>query len=874
MIKSEQKKINDLEEYDFKKLFNLLRKEGDIYQDILEKKDRLINNINFVYPKLQETILIRAAKNQHKDIVEELLSHPHIKVDAKGKDNETALMKATKRKHDDIVEMLLPNYSLSEINSKFNKGKDKNTALYQAVKNNDNKIVGKFLGLWLRLDYTTKRHLSDTAAFYNNNWGMTNLIMEKWNKKDTVWRDKRKLARVFTDKVVNEEGRYKFKKYLDKYSYNHRQDWEPIFLKVVKRNHGLADFLLDLNSHFKNIDLGLNLKNEKDRKTETALNYLARNWEKKGVVNLVKKIVKAGGDITIEYKNRNVIEESIYYNDSNNNKDLIKTLIDLSINVQKISDQSYRARVMTSLGVLSIPLSKYLLEQKNDIIDLKNKEGMTALMKAVCKDKTEHVDFLLKNGANVNVTDNKWNTPLMRYVKKGRTHNTKKRTGHYLRTMTLLIKAGIENIGHRNKEWYTVLELVKERKKNCNDYATKKKEKLQAIIYLFDMVFKGKVAKSNRVLNVNPRSIKKMRSISASVAKKKKKREKEVYKKINDWIEKWNYKKVEKIAATMKFNNHRKNKEMIKKILKEEQDKILKFFLKNHSYIFSKQSLDFSIIKKVVELKLKDELFNSFETDYKYDTLRKILSNSIEIGNKKDVEYLIDVVIGERKHINKVVDMTILKSALLKDAKMFKFLFSKKWSYNINEKQENELVELSRKKDKNEIFKFFVSSMTSEEINDLLYSLIRKREDYKNIKIILENCSDFEITSPNNAIFNRNIIHEAANNAGRKKENTDKIMFVLLKYVKKKGKKKIDSQDVKGVTPLMLAAKHNDYNKIKMLLEAWANPNIPNNEKEIALHYAMKWEENKKVLSILRQYTGINRKFFPDLKYRLNKILK
>ena len=99
----------------------------------------------------------------------------------------------------------------------------------------------------------------------------------------------------------------------------------------------------------------------------------------------------------------------------------VKFLISKDADVRAVDSKS-RTVLQRAAGYASAELVEYLvsLEQIVDLIDEENHKGRTPLLKAVRRNNFPAVEVLIKNGANVNIADKEGLTPLIVALRKDR----------------------------------------------------------------------------------------------------------------------------------------------------------------------------------------------------------------------------------------------------------------------------------------------------------------------------------------------------------------------------------------------------------------------------------------------------------------------
>ena len=151
--------------------------------------------------------------------------------------------------------------------------------------------------------------------------------------------------------------------------------------------------------------------NKKDKKGYAPLHYLAKMDPAKSNAMDTAKIILKGGNIEIDIQDDENARTPLHMAILNCARGLVKVLINAGANVNKTDkDWSNSLYFATQVGDL------VLMREIGDRIQDKNfagYQGLTPLHLAVSNGKPEHVEYLLKIGANPNAKDNKGTSPLM-----------------------------------------------------------------------------------------------------------------------------------------------------------------------------------------------------------------------------------------------------------------------------------------------------------------------------------------------------------------------------------------------------------------------------------------------------------------------------
>ncbi|CAB3374665.1 Hypothetical predicted protein [Cloeon dipterum] len=182
---------------------------------------------------------------------------------------------------------------------------------------------------------------------------------------------------------------------------NHR-GWTALHVAARKENFELVQKLIDY-------DAQINLRTEKGY---TALHHAVV----KGSSCVVRKLLKHGADVNIKNKdghsNMIIAARKIYQ------PEVVQELIDhgAEINFGSVRHGFGALHLSVSTGKLEFVLK--LLDNGADV-DLKNKKGVSALHIAASKNHPEILRTLLQGGANVNAQSKTGNTALHDAVRKG-----------------------------------------------------------------------------------------------------------------------------------------------------------------------------------------------------------------------------------------------------------------------------------------------------------------------------------------------------------------------------------------------------------------------------------------------------------------------
>ncbi len=126
-------------------------------------------------------------------------------------------------------------------------------------------------------------------------------------------------------------------------------------------------------------------------------------------INLIKFFLEKTKDINMLDSND---ENAIFKTIDKNNLEFTKLLVDKNININQKNKNGITPIFKTVIDDDYLEITKYLIEKGADIT-LKSKEGLNPVLLSAKNKAIRNLDFLLKNGGDINSTDNNGDTLLM-----------------------------------------------------------------------------------------------------------------------------------------------------------------------------------------------------------------------------------------------------------------------------------------------------------------------------------------------------------------------------------------------------------------------------------------------------------------------------
>lgn len=368
-----------------------------------------------------KTALVYAAKYGYYDILEELLLH-NVNLEAKGLDGRTALIEAILNEEPEIVKCLLAKGA--NCNAADKNGK---TALMYAAESDDITALELLLEKNLDLEVTEKLN-GKTALIYavisKNEEGVELLLKHGANAKV-----KNLLGFSAFFSAAN-SGNIRILQMLHEHGadINEVDDEGITALTIaVKQSADCVEYLIkhgaNLNAKYNDMDLfevavGSNQletlkvllqlgvkKKERPQKLKSLLMFSCIC----GFVDIIKYFIELGASIHDSVFDEDLQQDCtpLIYAAKNGNEEAITLLLEYGADVSTLN-----INYSSAAGMLD--RVKYLVEEeKADVNEVDEKDGKTPLMRAVKNEKINVIKYLIKQGANINVTDIKLSSPLI-----------------------------------------------------------------------------------------------------------------------------------------------------------------------------------------------------------------------------------------------------------------------------------------------------------------------------------------------------------------------------------------------------------------------------------------------------------------------------
>ena len=321
-----------------------------------------------------------------------------------------------------IVQLLINNNA--KINTVYKNSYQITTALIQAVNNNHYQIANYLINRKANINALNKEQENILTISINNG---TSYFEKKVKKVKLEF-----ISILIKNKIninqQNEDGKTPLM-----FAIEHgRDDIVKLLLNsgayiTIKDNNGMNAFLT-LGKYIKNTDSDIRIAkllveyksdiNAKDNNGKTTLMYVASN----GNFKLLKYLLSQHANIDmVDNQGNNILMWAMRppYSFSKNHNEIIKSLIDLDLNINQKNDDNETALITLIKHNINSYRDKKILEllkillSKGANINDKDKNGKTALTLSLRECREDVIKQLVDNGADVNILDNNKMTSLM-----------------------------------------------------------------------------------------------------------------------------------------------------------------------------------------------------------------------------------------------------------------------------------------------------------------------------------------------------------------------------------------------------------------------------------------------------------------------------